>query len=93
MTNRIYTSDYKHGGTMKTATNDRKGEILAFLKKFPLVAVAAGHFNDAVTGEEVDASWCAYRDGGFTWDTCDVYHFEKYDLELSPEFCAHALAV
>lgn len=29
---------------------------------------------------------------GVVWGNKDAYHFEKYDMELSPEFRAYAIA-
>jgi len=88
----ICTSRYWDGEPMKTAPNPDKEALLAFLGKFPFVAAAAGHFTDAVTGEEVGEDWLSYEAGGYSWDSSDVYHFDKYDLELTPEFCQYALA-
>lgn len=87
---RIYRTDYRQG--VVASKDPEKGAILAYLSKVKPAAVAAGYFTDAVTGElMVGIDNMGYIDGDFSWSTGDVYHFEKYDHELSPAFREHAL--
>ena len=88
---RIYRTEYRDGKL--TASKDpEKGAILSFFSKVEPKAVAAGYFTDAVTGKVMDGiDDLGYIEGGFSWCTEDVYHFEKYDLELSPSFREYAL--
>ena len=87
----ISTTKYWDGEPMRRAKNPDKETILAFLKGRPYVAVAAGRFADHLTGETVRSDWLAYEAGEYSWDSCDIYHFERYDLELDPAFCEHVL--
>lgn len=53
---------------------------------------AAGCFEDEVTGEYTHIPEVATMRDGVVWGNKDAYHFEKYDMELSPEFRAYAIA-
>lgn len=89
---RIYSQQYADGN-LSCSVNPDKKKLLDFMRKQDHVAVAAGYVNDVVTGENLVGKYLfAYQDGGYGWTSQDVYHFEKYDLELTPEFCAFALA-
>lgn len=88
----IATTRYSQGEPLRVADCAEKARVLAFLRKFKPEAVAAGHFKDAKTGQPVtDTEWRAYKSGEWGWSDRDIYHFEKYDLELAPEFIAYAL--
>ena len=85
--------DYRGTGSkIKAERIEDKGKVLSFLKSFEPKAAAAGHFNDEVTGEAVDVDWLSYSSGTFSWTTADIYHFEKYNLKLKPEFVEYAIA-
>lgn len=89
---RIYRSEYRDGNLV-ASRDPEKAAILSFFSEAEPKAAAAGYFNDAVTGETMyDMEYLGYTDGDFTWSTKDVYHFERYDLELLPSFREHALA-
>ena len=88
---RIYGTEYR-GGKLAAAKDPEKGAIMAFLRRVEPVAVAAGYFTDVTTGEQVTGiADRGYISGPYSWSTGDVYHFEKYDLELSPSFREYAL--
>lgn len=87
----IYFAEYRGEGHMFTRPDPFKAEILAYFEGIEPAAVAAGYFTDEITGEQVtDRAELGYIDGGWTWTAGDVYHFERYDLELSHEFREHA---
>lgn len=44
-----------------------------------------------VTGEYTDIPEVATVRDGVIWGNKDAYHFEKYDMELSPELRAYAI--
>lgn len=89
---RIYTADYKDGN-VRSKRDPEKGAIMAFIEGIAPVAVAAGYFNDAVTGDQVTGvDNMGYVSGPYSWCTEDVYHFERYDLELDPDFREYALS-
>ena len=88
----IYLAKYRGEGQMLTYPDPFKAEILAFFESVEPVAVAAGYFIDEVTGEQVtDRAELGYIDGDWTWTAGDVYHFERYDLELSYDFREYAV--
>ena len=89
---KIYTAKYWGGETMRTAADPEKKRILDFFGGVPFTGATSGHFSDEITGEEVPGSWLVFEHGNYSWDSSDVYHFAKYDLELTPEFRAYALA-
>ena len=87
------TTRYYAGEPMRTATCVDKERVLSFMKAFEPVAVAAGYVRDEVTGEyAIGVGELAYEHDGWDWYQRDVYHFEKYDLELEPEFVKLALS-
>ena len=88
----IATTGYAQNGYFPTKALAEKGKVLAFMRKQAPFCATAGRFEDAITGETVrDRAWGWYRHGDWQWSDHDVYHFEKYDLELEPEFVGYAL--
>lgn len=66
---------------------ENKAEILAYLRSFEPVARATEWITDVITGEEVKLPEMAtFVDGGWCWDSADIYYFEKYDAKLNPKF-------
>ena len=68
-----------------------KDEILRYLKKSEVCAVAAGPLRDVFTNKYVRGDYLEYRDDAYMWTTKLVYHFEKYDCVLPEEFVQHIL--
>lgn len=72
--------------------NPNKLVILKYLKSLPPKAVAAGHFTDLFTGQEVQGEdECYFESEQWWWTTQDIYHFEKYDMKLDDDFCKYVL--
>ena len=89
----IYLSYYR-AGDIHSIKDPAKDQISAFFDSIEPVAVATGHFKDVVTGDVVlDQADKGYIDGEYSWCTQDVYHFEKYDLALSPDFRDYVLEI
>lgn len=88
----VSLKEYGDGQRLETTKLDSavKNAVLKYMSSFPITAVAAGSFEDAVTGREVDGSYTAYNDGVFRWTTCDIYHLKKYNLALNPDFISKA---
>jgi len=63
-----------------------KEYILNYLKTKEPIAAAAGKVSDEITDEDTDITIVAYEADGFYWDSRYIYHFEKYNLQLEPEF-------
>ena len=90
---KVSTTKYYRGDELRSSKCPEKDRVLRFMRGFPIVAAAAGRFRDEITHEEVsDREWLAYDSGEWDWDTRDIYHLEKYDLELDPEFIKYALS-
>ncbi|NBJ66139.1 hypothetical protein [Adlercreutzia caecimuris] len=80
----LVTRDYKSG---------EKEALLSYMRSFRYDAVAAGFFDDVVTGEmKIGIDYLAFDDGIFSWTSRDTYHVEHYDLAPRDEFLAAALA-
>lgn len=80
----LATRDYAPG---------EKEALLSYMRSFRRKAVAAGFFDDAVTGEmKIGISYLAFDDGTFSWTSRDTYHVEHYDLAPREEFLARAMA-
>lgn len=86
--------EYRDGQSLEIKVLDasKKDAVITYMRSFPTRAVAAGYFEDVVTEKEVIADYVAYDDGVFSWNTCDIYHLEKYDLALNPDFIKKALS-
>lgn len=69
-----------------------KAAIMRFFEASEYDTFAAGYVLDEVKGEYTRIPLAAMDRDGFCWDNRDAYHFEKYDMELTPEFRAYALA-
>lgn len=64
-----------------------KRTVLSYLRSFEAVAWSGPYVRDWRTGETVKLpEMAAYTDGRWYWDSSDIYHFEKYDVRLNPEF-------
>ena len=86
------TTDYTKNGSFPTKRLAGKEKVLAFMHKPTPFCATAGHFDDVTTGKPVESwSWGWFRCGGWQWSERDIYHVEKYDLELDPEFVTYAL--
>ena len=89
---RIYTTKYFDEEELRTCECADKQRVLKFLKSLPWYCAASGYFNDVVTGELIESiSLVAYKSGQWSWNSRDIYHFEKYNLELDPEFIQYVL--
>ena len=70
-----------------------KEALLSYMRSFRYKAVAAGFFDDAVTGDmKIGIDYLAFDDGTFSWTSRDTSHVEHYDLAPCDEFLAAALA-
>lgn len=89
----VATTRYYAGEPMRTAAYAGKDRILSFMSSFEPVAAASGYVRDEVTGEYVSGlTELAYEYGDWEWYQRDIYHLDKYNLELEPEFVATALS-
>lgn len=80
----LVTRDYEPG---------EKEALLSYMRSFRYDAVAAGFFDDVVTGDvKIGISYLAFDDGAFSWTSQDTYHVEHYNLAPCDEFLDRALA-
>lgn len=85
------TYDTEHGYGVIHKPDPEKETIMRFFNSTRYEVTAAGCFEDEVTGEYTDIPEVATMRDGVIWGNKDAYHFEKYDMELSPEFRAYAI--
>ena len=79
---------------LDTSSIPEKAKVVQFFNSVePGQAVAGGFFDDLVTGETIRKPWRSYASGDYAWTSSEVYHFEKYDLELKPEFIKYVLSL
>ena len=63
-----------------------KDMILSYLKKGRYDGVACGSIFDYIRGESKLKTIKLFTDGIYDWTDEEIYHFEKYNMELDPEF-------
>ena len=71
----------------------QKSQILSYLKSFEPDCAAGMLLVDEVSGKETALSVEGFEDGIYYWDSREIYHFEKYDMELDKDFIRHVLSV
>ena len=87
------TTRYYTGEPMRTASCADKQRVLSFMSSLDPVAAAAGYVRDEMTGEyAIGVTELAYEHAGWEWYQRDIYHLDKYDVELDPDFIAMALS-
>ncbi|HJG36725.1 hypothetical protein [Enorma phocaeensis] len=69
-----------------------KQRIMRFFNASTYDIFAAGYLFDEVAGKETRIPLAAVQRDGFAWSNRDAYYFEKYDMQLDPEFREYALA-
>ena len=86
-----YAYDRAKGHVFRKPDPD-KAAIMRFFNASEYDTFAAGFIFDVVSGEETDMPLAAMGRDGFSWSNEDAYYFERYDMELDPEFREYALA-
>lgn len=88
-----FTRDNKHGSIKELIGNDIPGKekLLRYLKSFKPDCAAGMILKDEITGEEVGPCVEGYEDGVYYWDTREIYHFEKYNMELKNDFVEYVM--
>lgn len=71
--------------------NPNKKAILAFMRSNDPNGFGEGRILDRVTGKTVEPYDNGYEVGELFYRDSDIYHFDKYDMELNPDFCKAAL--
>ena len=95
-----YITDYKelHGNENVSLLNhiseqaiDGKRKVLLYLKNGNDDGVRCSGVYDYVKAEPQFDTIHLFTDGEYYWDSEEIYHFEKYNLELNPDFVEKAL--
>lgn len=68
-----------------------KKYVLKYLKSFEPDCAAGMSLIDEITGKAVGTGVNGYGDLEFFWDSREIYHFEKYNLELNQDFLKYIL--
>lgn len=72
---------------------EKKQTVLSYLKRFDICAHTTQPVFDKITGEKVLDADNARSDGLYTWYESEIYHFEKYNYMISPDFVEHVLSI
>lgn len=87
----IHPYDRAKGRVFRKPDPD-KAAIMSFFNASEYDIFAAGFIFDEVSGKETDIPLAAMGRDGLSWSNRDAYYFERYDMQLDPEFRGHALA-
>lgn len=68
-----------------------KGTVLRYLKKGKDDGVRCSGIYDFVKNEPQFDTIHLFTDGEYYWDSEEIYHFEKYNIELNEEFVQRVL--
>lgn len=63
-----------------------KEKVLKYIKSFKPDAIRCSLIKDYFSGEQTPLSIYVYSDGEYDWADDEIYHFEKYDIELNANF-------
>lgn len=69
-----------------------KAAILAFMKSKKPRWHTGAKVDDLVTGAQTNIPLNATECGRWGWTSQELYHFERYDLSLKPEFVEFVLS-
>ena len=97
----LHITDYKEffGDPKNSALNHlalgspipEKQVILRYLNNAPQQGICASSMYDIVEKHSTFKTRKFFDDGVYEWTNDEVYHFEKYNLELDPEFIQYVL--
>lgn len=76
----------KIGEYISVVEHDQKSIILQYLKNGMDAGVRCSSVFDYIKKEYRPRTIHLYTDGEFFWNDEDIYHFEKYNLQLNEEF-------
>lgn len=95
---RIHDNIGKYNGRTGLVSNPkikkepRKAEILDFMLKQVGDGLCASKVYDHITGERTNITERMYFFKEYAWTETDMYHFEKYDMELKESFLEEVFA-
>lgn len=68
-----------------------KQHILNYLRKASKYAYTSAPVRDAFTKTELSIINDMYSDGEYYWAETEIYHFDRYNLQLNPEFIEYVI--
>ena len=68
-----------------------KKDIVSYMRSKKARWHTGSNVTDLVTGRQTNEPLEACEDDGWGWDTTELLMFERYDLELDPDFVKHVL--
>lgn len=71
---------------------DDKEALIAYMRSFEPCA-AGPMVDDCVTGKQTTIPNAGYEDAEYSWTTQDIYHIEKYDAAVDPDFLKHVKSI
>ena len=84
--------EFRHNGGesvrnhISTTPIDGKDAVLKYLKSWPNEAIRCATLTDYITDELLTPSVWTHTDGEYRWTDEEIYHFEKYNMQLNREF-------
>ena len=65
-----------------------KDMLLRYMRSIKPNSIA-GYVDDCKIMKETRIECAGYEDGDYCWNEQDIYHIEKYDAAVKPEFIEH----
>lgn len=87
----ICAIDFKNKQQTFGVKSQNKEAILAFMRSHEPNGYAEGYAVDMITGEKLPFCNNGYEIGNLFYREDVIYHFDKYDMELKPDFCEAVL--
>ena len=69
-----------------------KKKVLEYLTSFEVDGVRCASLTDFIKKQILSKGVCIYTDGEYVWDDEEIYHFEKYNMELNKDFINKVLS-
>ena len=65
-----------------------KEMLISYMSSYEATS-AGGYIDDCKTGKKIMQTNAGYDDGEYCWSTQDIYHIEKYNAAVNPDFIEH----
>lgn len=72
-------------------SSDVKEKLLAYMRKFKADAFTSAPVVDIITGERIREGNNRRTDGKYAWLEDEIYHLDKYNLQLNNDFIEYVL--
>lgn len=87
-------AEFRHNGgdSVRNHISDTpikdKETVLKYLKSWPNEAIRCETLTDYIQDETLTPSVWTHTDGEYRWNDEEIYHFEKYNMQLDEGFLA-----